>query len=663
MMSVANPKAKTAKKATPEQKTVSPELKAALDAAVIEYVPLSDLIKSPLNVRTIPYAADSVKRLANSIETLGLLHNLVVHALPEGKSGVAAGGRRLAALNLLSEMGRITVDHQVPVKRVDDALAVEASYAENTDREAMHPAEQIMTFSTLAAQGKTAAQIGDGLGYGSRHVQRMLKLANLAPVLLEKLSQDEINTEQCHALCLESCQERQVQIFDSVEAQWGVAHPHLIKKAITDNEISITSSAFKFVGRETFEAAGGVVREDLFSQQEGAGTVDSVLVDRLVQEKLDTTALQIELSEGWSWSMGRPETVSPRGQDGRDYLLLTKPETSYTDAEQARLDELTEKFNAFDSACEEADALDEEICGIQDEAAQRAWTDELKAHSGVVVSFQYGEMVIQRGVCRTADLPEKDEKETGETTTSVSSITTVREDAAEGVTAPQLLKMSSERTLAVQAALMQQPSKAVALMVWRMCTDVFMGRSGQDNPLGVRVTVGHYSQTLNAPSGKQGKAYTTLMAEGERLEALLPEGWREDFTSFFSLDGGVLMSLMAFCTACSVDGVQERNNGHTSRSKLDALETAIDFHLRDWWHPTKDGYFKGVKHDQIVESLNDAGMSGAAADAAKMKKSDAAELAEERLKDSRWVPAWLQAPQPKAVEETQTETDNPAIAA
>ena len=36
------------------------------------------------------------------------------------------------------------------------------------------------------------------------------------------------------------------------------------------------------------EAAGGVVREDLFSQQEGEGTVDSVLVDRLVQEKLDT---------------------------------------------------------------------------------------------------------------------------------------------------------------------------------------------------------------------------------------------------------------------------------------------------------------------------------------------------------------------------------------
>nr|WP_247595133.1 ParB N-terminal domain-containing protein [Salmonella enterica] len=81
-MSVANVKAKAAKKATPKN-AVSAELKAALDAAIISYVPLSCLIKSPLNVRTIPYTADSVKRLANSIETLGLLHNLVVHALPD----------------------------------------------------------------------------------------------------------------------------------------------------------------------------------------------------------------------------------------------------------------------------------------------------------------------------------------------------------------------------------------------------------------------------------------------------------------------------------------------------------------------------------------------------------------------------------------------------
>ncbi|SUG44912.1 Uncharacterised protein [Salmonella enterica subsp. arizonae] len=47
-----------------------------------------------------------------------------------------------------------------------------------------------------------------------------------------------------------------------------------------------------------YESAGGVVREDLFSAQEGDGTADGVLVERLVQEKLESAALAIELQEG-----------------------------------------------------------------------------------------------------------------------------------------------------------------------------------------------------------------------------------------------------------------------------------------------------------------------------------------------------------------------------
>jgi ParB family chromosome partitioning protein len=39
--------------------------------------------------------------MADSIEAIGLLQNLVVHNLPDGRCGVAAGGRRLKALQLL----------------------------------------------------------------------------------------------------------------------------------------------------------------------------------------------------------------------------------------------------------------------------------------------------------------------------------------------------------------------------------------------------------------------------------------------------------------------------------------------------------------------------------------------------------------------------------
>lgn len=157
-MSVTDVKAKAPKKASSKKITKAQEeaLKAALEAAVIEYVPLSSLAKSPLNVRTIPYSVDSVRGLADSIEALGLLQNLIVHTLADGQSGVAAGGRRLTALNLLAQEDRLAADHTVMVKRVSDDIAALASVAENEQRAAMHPAEQIAGFRTLAEQGKNS---------------------------------------------------------------------------------------------------------------------------------------------------------------------------------------------------------------------------------------------------------------------------------------------------------------------------------------------------------------------------------------------------------------------------------------------------------------------------------------------------------------------------
>lgn len=159
-MSVTDVKAKAPKKrAAKITKAQEAALKIALEAAAVEYVPLSDLVKSPLNVRSIPYSVDSVRGLADSIETLGLLQNLIVHTLADGQSGVAAGGRRLTALQLLAQEGRLAADHTVMVKRVSDDIAALASVAENEQRAAMHPAEQIAGFRTLAGQGKTPRRL------------------------------------------------------------------------------------------------------------------------------------------------------------------------------------------------------------------------------------------------------------------------------------------------------------------------------------------------------------------------------------------------------------------------------------------------------------------------------------------------------------------------
>ncbi len=109
-------------------------------------------------------------------------------------------------------------------------------------------------------------------------------------------------------------------------------------------------------------------------------------------------------------------------------------------------------------------------------------------------------------------------------------------------------------------------------------------------------------------------------------------------TTFLSLSQEVLLSLLSFCTACSLHGVQTREYGHTSRSPLDSLESAIGFTCATGGSRRKQT-FRTPEKPQIIAALNEAGLSGAARDAEKMKKGDAAEHAEHHMKDNRWVPA------------------------
>ena len=670
-MSVTESKAKATAKTS--KKSVKPAaaaaLKAALDAAPVEMIPVSQLVKSPLNVRILPYLESSVRRMADSIESVGVLQNLVVHDLPAGVSGVAAGGRRLAALQLLVTEQRIDAGFPVAVKRVSEELASIISIIENDERENMHPAEQIIGFRTLSEQGKTPAQIGSKLNFSTKHVQRMLKLAGLAPELLTKLMEDDISLDQCKALALDDSHERQLQVWEQGVARFGgnSSPVHWLKSQITDNRLNVSGgNAFGFIGREAYVAAGGQIEEDLFSAQEGNGFADRLLVEKLAQEKLEALGAGIQQQEGWAWMEVRHSPVRRYGDDAQDFLLRSEPEGVMSDAEQAQLDELYDALNQTDNHDDE-NAFQQQIEDLEALAVNRAWTAEDRAECGVVLSLDGADLYVQRGVQRlepkASEQESEDQAGTRTTGNNGSATITPEKKPVDTISLPLLTKMSSERTLAVQAALMQQPEKAVALLAWELCQHVFPVSRAYKDPFMIRMDVKHYSLTREAPSGEEGAAYVALMQEQTRLMALLPEGWEKDFTTFFALDGALLMSLMAFCTACSVDGVQTRScSWHTTDSNLGALEQAIGFHLRDWWTPTKENYFMGLKHAQIIEAMTEAGCTGKAGDAAKMKKGDAADLAEFAVKGTRWVPGWLQAPKASADAELDTDTDNDAPA-
>ncbi|WP_334632085.1 ParB/RepB/Spo0J family partition protein [Escherichia coli] len=654
-MSVTESKVKTERKSSRKPAKTQETVLSALLAETAEVsVPLASLIKSPLNVRTVPYSAESVSELAESIKGVGLLQNLVVHALPGDRYGVAAGGRRLAALNMLAERGILTADWPVRVKVIPQELATAASMTENGQRRDMHPAEQIAGFRAMAQEGKTPAQIGDLLGYSPRHVQRMLKLADLAPVILDALAEDRITTEHCQALALENDTARQVQVFDAAcQSGWG-GKPEVqtIRRLVTESEVAVAgNSKFRFVGADAFSP--DELRTDLFSDDEG-GYVDCVALDAALLEKLQAVAEHLREAEGWEWCAGRMEPVGECREDAGTYRCLPEPEAVLTEAEEERLNKLMTRYDALENQCEESDLPEAEMKLMRCMAKVRAWTPEMRAGSGVVVSWRYGNVCVQRGVQLRSEDDAADDAERTEQVQEKASV--------EEISLPLLTKMSSERTLAVQAALMQQPDKSLALLAWTLCLNVF-GSGVYSNPAKIRLECEHYSLTSDAPSGKEGAAFMALMAEKARLAALLPEGWSRDMTTFLSLSQEVLLSLLSFCTACSIHGVQTREYGRTSRSPLDSLETAIGFHMRDWWQPTRGNYFGTLKKQQIIAALNEAGLSGAARDAEKMKKGDAAEHAEFHMKDNRWVPGWMCAPRPQAETETTEYRDNQADAA
>ncbi|AWJ46956.1 ParB/RepB/Spo0J family partition protein [Escherichia coli] len=633
-------------------KTQETALSALLAQTEEVSVPLDSLIKSPLNVRTVPYSAESVSELADSIKGVGLLQNLVVHALPGDRYGVAAGGRRLAALNMLAERDIIQADWPVRVKVIPQELATAASMTENGHRRDMHPAEQIAGFRAMAQEGKTPAQIGDLLGYSPRHVQRMLKLADLAPVILDALAEDRITTEHCQALALENDTARQVQVFEvACQSGWG-GKPEVqtIRRLVTESEVAVAgNSKFRFVGADAFSP--DELRTDLFSD-DGDGYVDRVALDAALLEKLQAVAEFLREAEGWGWCAGRMEPVGECREDARAYRNLPEPEAVLTEAEEEHLNELMARYDALENQCEESDLLAAEMKLIDCMAKVRAWTPEMRAGSGVVVSWRYGNVCIQRGVQLRSEDDVADDADRTEQGLESASV--------EEISLPLLTKLTSERTLAVQAALMQQPDKSLALLAWTLCLNVFDSKA-HSSPARIRLACEHYALTSDAPSGKEGAAFMALMAEHSRFAALLPEGWERDMTTFLSLSQEVLLSLLSFCTACSLNGVQTRECCHTSRSPLDTLETAIGFHMRDWWQPTKANFFGHLKKPQIIAALNEAGLSGAARDAEKMKKGDAAEHAEFHMKDNRWVPGWMCAPRPQT--DTTERTDNLADAA
>ena len=168
---------------------------------------LANLVPSRHNVRR--HSTMQVEELAALIDAQGLLHNLVVTGQVVGrgkaqkmKFAVAAGERRRCALLLLQQRGRLPKSHEVLCELVAPERALEVSVAENSGREALHPADEFEAFKTLIDEGRGIEDVAARFGVSVLTVQRRLRLSAVSPKLVALYRQDGINLDQLMALAL-----------------------------------------------------------------------------------------------------------------------------------------------------------------------------------------------------------------------------------------------------------------------------------------------------------------------------------------------------------------------------------------------------------------------------------------------------------------------------
>lgn len=639
-----NAKSTRTKKSAPESaQTTEQKLVQLLADTPVQIFPYSRLARTDLNTRIIPHTDTEVEEMADSIQAMGILQNLIGAELPDGTIGIVGGEGRRRGTGILVMRGVLDADTPfLPVKVLPVEMAVAASMIENGRRKNMHPAEQIIGFRTLVQEGKTASQIGALMGYHPRHVLRCLKLANLAPSLLDALARDNISLEQCEVLTLADTHERQEQVWQEAVAKWSDPAVQTLRKMVTDNKMAVSHPMFEYVGEEAYTAAGGTLIADLFSDKDST-FADATLVKSLLAGKLTVLAARLKQEQGWGWAEFRMTELSGSGEDKALYRF-EMPAPVLADDEQQRINELEEAIEGCASYDDEY-ALQQDIDDIVCEATYREATPEFRAAHGVWVSWDGGSFQVQPGIRKLTDEDRAEEEQARQEREKNVVTYTTPDIPADAYPATLVKAMSAERTLAVQAELAGRPDVSVALLTWTLCIRLFDGGYGKRNePLKASVSSNQYHLATLAPSGEEGKALTALKEQKKALQATLPENWHLDFTWLLSWSTDQVNTLLGFCAAHGINGIQERLYNHTEKSELDGLEAALDFDLRKWWQPEAESYFGKLNIAQIGKVYEEAGLSEKAGEIVKLKRRDAAKAAEQDLNVQNWLPDWMVRP-------------------
>jgi ParB family transcriptional regulator, chromosome partitioning protein len=603
------------------------------------FISACNLSLSPLNVRKTG-GEMGIEQLAGLIYAEGVLQNLDVYECEAGEGkkktthAVVAGGRRWRALQLLIRQKRIKPDYAVPCLIVSYERAVQISLAENSGREPMHPADEFDAFRQLIDAGQSIEDVAARFGVSPMVVQRRLKLANVCPTFVALYRDGQITLEHLMALAVTDDHARQQQAWDSLKPY--ERHPSTLRRLLTEHETNAREPLAKFVGIKAYEKAGGIVRRDLFQQEDEGVMLDRELLLQLAMQKLEKQAEKLK-AEGLAWVEVRPEWGY---SDRAEYGHVRTTRRPATEQEQAQLDALNARRAALDAELEAAgedearyDELSEQMEGVEAqlealEEAREVVDPAQQACAGAVVCIGHdGKLQVERDLLKPED---------------AKRFARSQRDSAAGPKAPRVhsaalvRRLTAQRTLAVQATLAQRLDVALIALTHRLVLQTFpLYGSASDSVVKIDARAAALAPHAKELTGS--KAHVALQARRETLEASLPKDSQQLFAWLLEQPQADVLSLLAFCVAQSVDAVSDDE----AQGAVDELARAAGFDMREWWSATAENYFASVPKARILDVVREAVSPEVAAPLAKLPKTALAQAAEAKVAGTRWLPALL----------------------
>ncbi len=246
-----------------------------------------------------------------------------------------------------------------------------------------------------------------------------------------------------------------------------------------------TDRRAKFVGLETYEAEGGTITRDLFTDE--VFLASPALLDRLFAEKLDITRTDLVETQGWAWAEARSEAwLNYYELDQMKLARLYPIEGELTEEEAEEYDELADLANGG-----VLDGDGEARLSVLQAILDGKYSKEQKAHAGCILLVN-GSGTIEV----TAGLVGPEDKKAAIEAGVLEAPQTTKLDTLNSPFSQKLVAdLQAIRLASVQAVLLATPKLVLDLLGFGLSE-----ASGSfESVFGIRL-----DRPTNAPSVEQG---------------------------------------------------------------------------------------------------------------------------------------------------------------